>query len=107
MSTARTGKCGARRCNSSTVRSQQSAECWPPWTRTNAGELRSGHSEIDDSTDDFTVQQVGVGVVDLVEAVAPGDHLVEQQLPPLVQLGQPIDVGLRVARAEDGAGQRL
>src|ERR1700742_1591357 len=53
--------------------------------------------EIDYPADDFAVEQVCVGIVDVVETVALGDHLVEQQLPTLVELGQPVDVGLWVA----------
>src|SRR5277367_6144795 len=97
MSMASTGNSGARWRNSSMVRSQQSADCSPPRTRTRAGELRLCHPEIDNAADDFTVEQVCVGIVDVVETVALGDHLVEQQLPALVELGQPVDVGLRVA----------
>src|ERR1700744_6499534 len=100
MSTASTGSSGSRRRSSSTVRSQQSAECSPPWTRTKAGERSSGHTEIDDAAHDFTVEQVGVRVVDVVEAVVFGDHLVEEQLAALIELGQPVDVGFGVARAE-------
>ena len=63
--------------------------------------------EIDDAPDDFTVAQVVVGIVDVVEAITSGDHLVEQQLSGLIQPGQPEDVCLRVARAEYGARQGL
>src|ERR1700744_3899674 len=62
---------------------------------------------IDDAPDDFAVEEITVGIVDVVQAVAPGDHLVELQLAGLVEPGQPGDVGPRVARAEDGARQRL
>ena len=37
-------------------------------------------TEIDDAADDFAVEQVVVAVVDVVEPVASGDHLVELQL---------------------------
>jgi hypothetical protein len=33
--------------------------------------------EIDYAPDDFTIEQVGVGLVDVVEAIAFSDHLVE------------------------------
>jgi len=35
-------------------------------------------AEIDDAADQFAVDQVGIGVVDLVERVALGDHLIEE-----------------------------
>ena len=35
--------------------------------------------EIDDAADDLAVELVAVAVVDVIEAVAPGDHLVELQ----------------------------
>ena len=38
---------------------------------------RSSHPEIDDAADDFAVEQVCVRVVDVVEPIAFGDHLVE------------------------------
>jgi hypothetical protein len=53
---------------------------------------RSRRAEIDDTTHDFTVEQVCVGIVDVVEPVSSGDHLVEQQLPGLIEPGQPEDV---------------
>src|ERR1700756_2858324 len=68
---------------------------------------RSRRPEIDDTTDDFTVEQVRVGVVDVVKPVSSGDHLVEQQLTGLIEPGQPGDIRLRIARPEYGAGQRL
>ena len=43
--------------------------------------------EIDDAPDDLAVAQVVVGCVDVVEAITSGDHLVELELPGLVELG--------------------
>src|SRR5277367_247978 len=83
-----------------TVRSTPTARC-----SGYAG--RSLRPEIDDAADDFTVEQVVVRFVDVVEAITPGDHLVEQQLTSLVEPGQPLDVGLGVAGPEYGARQRL
>src|SRR6476660_9819020 len=40
---------------------------------------RSTDAEIDDPADQFARNQVRVGVVDLVEPVPPGHHLVEAQ----------------------------
>ena len=40
-------------------------------------EIASADPEIDYAPDDFTVEEVPVGIVDVVEAISPGDHLVE------------------------------
>lgn len=57
----------------------------------------SAYREIDYPADDFTIEQIGVGVVDVIEPVTLGDHLVEQQLTGLIELRQPGHVGSRVA----------
>src|SRR5581483_10561315 len=66
---------------------------------------KSSNPEINDTTDDFTVEQVRIRVVDVVEAIAFGDHLVEHQLPSLIEPGQPVDVRSGITGAEHGACQ--
>src|SRR5262245_33709496 len=67
----------------------------------------SAELEIDYAPHDLTVQQVAVRLVDVIEAIAPGDHLVELELPCLIQPGEPGDVRSGVARAEHRTRQRL
>src|SRR5690606_17404016 len=57
----------------------------------------------DDAADVLAVDEVLVGVVDLVQAVGPGDELVELEVALVVQPQQPGDVVQRVAVAEQGA----
>src|SRR6478736_5946272 len=67
----------------------------------------SRDAEVDDAAHQLAVAQVGVGLVDVVEPVPPGDHLVELQASRPIEPGQHRNVGPRVARAEYGAAQRL
>src|ERR1700737_4996443 len=67
----------------------------------------SSNPEINDATDEFTVEQGCVGFVYVVQSITFGDHFVEQQLAGLIKPGRSEDVRLCVARAEYGAGQRL
>src|SRR5688572_212714 len=67
----------------------------------------STEAEIDDAADDLAVEQIGVGIVDVIEPVAPGDHLVELQLTGPIQPRQAGDVRLWVARPEHRADQVL
>src|ERR1700684_4480972 len=73
----------------------------PPKTR----QLR--RAEIDYTADDFTVEQVLIRLVDIVETITFGDHLVEQQLTCLIKAGPPLDVRIWVARHDDAACPRL
>src|SRR5262245_30111532 len=61
--------------------------------------------EIDYTADEFTILEIRVRVVDLVEPVTLRHHLVEPQLAGLVEPGQHRDVRPGIAGPEDGAAQ--
>ena len=63
--------------------------------------------EIDYTADEFTILEIRVSVVDLVEPVSLRHHLVEPQLAGLVKPGQHRDVRWGIAGPEDGAAQVL
>src|SRR5271163_1339369 len=69
--------------------------------------LPVGVGVADDAANVLAVQHVLVAVVDLLEPVLAGDHVIQVKLAGLVHRQQLWDVVLRVAAAEDGALQVL
>src|SRR6201996_101391 len=57
----------------------------------------------DDSADVASLEHVLIALVDLLQLVLPGDHVVEVQLAGLVHRQQLRDVEVGVATSEDGA----
>src|ERR1700761_6738227 len=115
---------GSSMTTSSAISASQPARSWA-WTHrhddcdaASAGEafdssvrvmigLPVGVGEADDAANVLAVQHVLVAVVDLLQLVLAGDHVVQVQLAGLVHREQLRDVVLRVAATEDGALQVL
>src|SRR6516225_936111 len=64
-------------------------------------------AEVDNSADVLAVDEVLVAAIDLLEAVPCRDHFLELYPPLTVKLENSRDVGPRIGRAVDAAGQSL
>src|SRR5271166_3204265 len=73
-----------------------------------AHQLRAvGVGVADDAADVVSLEHVAVAVVDLLERVIPGHHVIEIEMPQLVEFENFGDIALRVAATEQAALQVL